>query len=171
MKEIPANEPFLIKVAEDINLKDADFAATVIDKSTPEVGGDDYAGNYFKGVYAATDIQLESGKNMVGFMGHVGEVFKTTTLKNKWYSSETAKTINPLEAYLVYAKIYSPGAQAPMVTVEDYENGATVIKNLNMDTMKAYAAEGWYTLDGIKLQSIPTEKGIYINNGKKVVVK
>ena len=171
MKEIPANEPFLIKVAEDINLQDADFAATVIDKSTPEVGGDDYAGNYFKGVYAATDIQLESGKNMVGFMGHVGEVFKTTTLKNKWYSSETAKTINPLEAYLVYAKIYSPGAQAPMVTVEDYENGATVIKNLNMDTMKAYAAEGWYTLDGIKLQSIPTEKGIYINNGKKVVVK
>ena len=171
MKEIPANEPFLIKVAEDINLQDADFAATVIDKSTPEVGGDDYAGNYFKGVYAATDIQLESGKNMVGFMGHVGEVFKTTTLKNKWYSSETAKTINPLEAYLVYATIYSPGAQAPMVTVEDYENGTTVIKNLNMDTMKAYAAEGWYTLDGIKLQSIPTEKGIYINNGKKVVVK
>ena len=171
MKEIPANEPFLIKVAEDINLQDADFAATVIDKSTPEVGGDDYAGNYFKGVYAATDIQLESGENMVGFMGHVGEVFKTTTLKNKWYSSETAKTINPLEAYLVYAKIYTPGAQAPMVTVEDYENGATVIKNLNMDTMKAYAAEGWYTLDGIKLQSIPTEKGIYINNGKKVVVK
>ena len=171
MKEIPANEPFLIKVAEDINLQDADFAATVIDKSTPEVGGDDYAGNYFKGVYAATDIQLESGKNMVGFMGHVGEVFKTTTLKNKWYSSETTKTINPLEAYLVYATIYSPGVQAPMVTVEDYENGTTVIKNLNMDTMKAYAAEGWYTLDGIKLQSIPTEKGIYINNGKKVVVK
>ena len=58
-----------------------------------------------------------------------------------------------------------------MVTVEDYENGATVIKNLNMETMKAYAVDGWYTLNGVKLQGAPTEKGIYINNGKKVVVK
>jgi hypothetical protein len=37
--------------------------------------------------------------------------------------------------------------------------------------MKAYNAEGWYTVNGIKLQSAPTEKGVYINNGKKVVVK
>jgi hypothetical protein len=26
-------------------------------------------------------------------------------------------------------------------------------------------------LDGIKLQSVPTEKGVYIQNGKKVVIK
>ena len=29
----------------------------------------------------------------------------------------------------------------------------------------------WYTLDGIKLQAAPTKKGVYILNGKKVVVK
>ena len=29
----------------------------------------------------------------------------------------------------------------------------------------------WYTLDGIKLQAAPTKKGVYIRNGKKVVVK
>ena len=33
------------------------------------------------------------------------------------------------------------------------------------------AAEGWYTLNGVKLQGAPTEKGIYINNGKKIVIK
>jgi len=28
----------------------------------------------------------------------------------------------------------------------------------------------WYDLNGRKLQSIPTKKGVYIMNGKKVVV-
>ena len=29
----------------------------------------------------------------------------------------------------------------------------------------------WYTLDGRKLNGVPTQRGIYINNGKKIVVK
>ena len=31
--------------------------------------------------------------------------------------------------------------------------------------------EGWFTLDGIKLSAEPTESGVFIHNGKKVVVK
>jgi hypothetical protein len=33
------------------------------------------------------------------------------------------------------------------------------------------AAAGWYTLDGRKLESKPTKKGLYIVNGNKVVIK
>ena len=33
------------------------------------------------------------------------------------------------------------------------------------------AAAGWYMLDGRKLSVMPTQKGIYIVNGKKVVIK
>ena len=29
----------------------------------------------------------------------------------------------------------------------------------------------WYTIDGVKLNGKPTEKGVYIVNGRKVVVK
>jgi hypothetical protein len=29
----------------------------------------------------------------------------------------------------------------------------------------------WYTVSGMKLQKRPTRKGVYIYNGKKVVVK
>ena len=29
----------------------------------------------------------------------------------------------------------------------------------------------WYTLDGRKLDGKPTTKGLYINNGKKTVIK
>ena len=173
MKQIPANEPFLIKVAEDIDLADADFAPTKIDyKAAAKVGGDAYAGNFFIGVYADTDINLVSGEKMVGFMGHVGETFNEHELINKWYSSETAKTIKPLEAYLQYATTYTKGQQAPMVTVEDYENGVTSIKSLSADEINGMkTSNGWYTLNGVQLQSAPTQKGIYINNGKKVVIK
>jgi hypothetical protein len=31
--------------------------------------------------------------------------------------------------------------------------------------------DGWYTLQGVKLEAEPTEPGIYINNGKKVSIK
>ena len=31
--------------------------------------------------------------------------------------------------------------------------------------------DGWYTLDGKRLSTQPTQKGIYVNNGKKVVIK
>ena len=29
----------------------------------------------------------------------------------------------------------------------------------------------WYSLDGLKLDKAPTRKGLYIHNGRKVVVK
>jgi hypothetical protein len=32
-------------------------------------------------------------------------------------------------------------------------------------------AAGWYTLDGLQLSGMPTQEGIYIYNGKKMVVK
>ena len=43
--------------------------------------------------------------------------------------------------------------------IQQIENGANIEKT------------GWYTLDGRRLESAPTRKGLYINNGKKVVIK
>ena len=32
-------------------------------------------------------------------------------------------------------------------------------------------SEAWYTLDGVRLSGTPSKKGLYINNGKKIVIK
>ena len=32
-------------------------------------------------------------------------------------------------------------------------------------------SEAWYTLDGVRLDGKPTQKGLYINNGRKIVIK
>ena len=31
--------------------------------------------------------------------------------------------------------------------------------------------DAWYSIDGRKLNGEPTQKGVYINNGRKVVIK
>ena len=51
--------------------------------------------------------------------------------------------------------------------IADCENGAEVKDVLNDNVLYP---EGWYTITGIKLPKMPTERGIYINNGRKVIV-
>ena len=46
----------------------------------------------------------------------------------------------------------------------------TNVGEIDMETGEL-SFEGWYTLQGVKLEAEPTEPGIYINNGKKVSIK
>ena len=45
---------------------------------------------------------------------------------------------------------------------------ASGVKDVEADVE---TAEGWYTISGVKLSQKPTEKGIYIHDGKKIVVR
>lgn len=45
----------------------------------------------------------------------------------------------------------------------------TSIGERGMENSEKRSATGWYTLDGRKFSGEPTQKGIYINNGKKVL--
>ena len=40
-----------------------------------------------------------------------------------------------------------------------------------MSDVRSKMSDDWYTLDGRKLQGKPTKKGVYINGGRKVVIK
>ena len=51
------------------------------------------------------------------------------------------------------------------------ESGSTDIIAVESKTADWRTNDGWYTLDGRKLNARPTQKGIYINKGKKIVVK
>ena len=52
-------------------------------------------------------------------------------------------------------------------------NGETTsIGTLDTETGEmTFDSEAWYTLDGVRLSGKPTKKGLYINNGRKVVIK
>ena len=174
MKEIPANEPFLIKTAEDVNLQDFSLDDRIIIDATPESPA--YDGNKMIGTYKNTTIQCATGNVLKWLVNKETEkpaAPGTNYDVNTWkIPRDYQAPINALEAYLFENRTVEAAAARPtIITVEDFDGQTTSIKTLNTETMKAYAAEGWYTIDGIKLQSVPTEKGVYINNGKKIVIK
>ncbi|MBP3766947.1 MAG: leucine-rich repeat protein [Prevotella sp.] len=57
-----------------------------------------------------------------------------------------------------------------MLSFLDPEGETTAVRMLNPETMSV-ATDCYYTLQGMKLSARPTEKGIYIYKGKKVVIK
>ena len=61
------------------------------------------------------------------------------------------------------------GSSAPLRMVIDDEEETTGVASMadGIDDM----SDEWYTLDGRKLNGKPTTKGLYIVNGKKVMIK
>lgn len=57
-----------------------------------------------------------------------------------------------------------------IVFVDEEEGTETTSLNGVESTVRTYDDGCYYTLDGVKVQN-PTKKGIYIKNGKKVVIK
>ena len=87
----------------------------------------------------------------------------------------SATTINACRAYFTLKNGITAGD--PTNGVRAYvlnfgEDSVTGIKSLTPDTSpKDEGRSGWYTINGVKLQGKPTVRGIYINNGRKVVIK
>lgn len=87
--------------------------------------------------------------------------------KDKFYLSQTG-TIPENGVYLELKEEQAQKASSRGVLsigddgttgIQQIENGLNLEKN------------GWYTLDGRRLNAAPSRKGLYINNGKKVVIK
>ena len=165
---IPANQPFLVKTKTEVDFDylwddDNNNATPKVKKYVfegvkfvnAEPKQTDVAGAEFIGTFAGKTIEDDS------FYAMQGGVFKHFTEEME---------LGFLRAYIVLTNA-TPGQEARFFVEEPGENGTTAIKELNIDTMKSVSVDGWYTLNGVKLQSIPTEKGVYINNGKKVVIK
>ena len=51
-----------------------------------------------------------------------------------------------------------------------FDDEATGIKTTDF-TDYSDSEDAWYTLDGRRLQGKPTKSGVYVNNGKKIVIK
>ena len=79
------------------------------------------------------------------------------------------RDIRPFEAYTVHEGNYGPAPQ--YIPVFDLnEAGFTGIEEVRCK-MEDGRSDIWYDLNGRRLQSEPTQKGVYLHNGRKQVVK
>ena len=76
------------------------------------------------------------------------------------------RAVRPFEAYLTV----EGGTSAPNY-IPVFGNGMPTGIDAKLVNSEGVNSEKWYSLDGRKLQGKPTTKGLYIVNGRKVVVK
>ena len=111
----------------------------------------------FKGTLVPIKISPED--NNVFYLGD----------ENQLYYPTGEVTINPFKAYFLLNNglTITDIAHARMFTGGEDEITAVLELKHHVDTTN----NKWYTLDGRKLDSKPTKKGLYIHGGRKVVIK
>ena len=147
----------------------------------------DFIGTYQPRYWSETEHFEELGK-VYGFAGKTKVVDEQIVEAGDFVRAKSGAKIRPTSCYLMwtgYEPDYAPargltrGAAADeempqRITVKlvSASGETTAIGTLDTKTGEmTFDSEAWYTLDGIRLSGKPSTKGIYINNGKKVVIK
>ena len=115
----------------------------------------------FKGTYAP--IVWETENNSILFLG----------TKNTLYYPQPSDGNYPyLNAFHAYFQLNNGLTAADVSSArmnfdgENEVNGVKEVKGVN-----GVKDDSWYTLNGVKLSGKPTKAGLYIHNGKKVIIK
>ena len=162
---IPAGTPFLFRPnGTKANFNEVTIENCTMPKSTADIVADG-------------DNVVEHAATGVKFIGTF-ETENITTAgyryisKGKWYDTADGKAkpyvIKPLRAYLDLTALGS--SAAPRIVIENGDGTYTSIDRVTFENT-VNGAEGWYTVNGMKLDKAPAEKGVYIKDGKKVVIK
>ena len=159
--EIVAGKPYIIKWTSGDNFTPTFEGVTVNSAAPTDVTGT--AAN-FHGIYTPYSTGGENTSMLY------------LEADNKLYYPNAAMTINAFRAYFTLNGITAGDlpTQARDFVLNFGNDKSTGIVNVEANsslfTLHSSLNE-WYTLDGRKLSGKPATKGIYINNGKKVIVK
>ena len=149
------------------------YSETSLKRFSDDTGigtGEGYA-NYLFGFYRCKKYQQNYSGNDNDFqMG-----FWLTTGNGKTYANSaflhlTKAQAEDLGVGTAYNNIESASAPAFMLLFDESDdNVITGISDITTAKGNSVASQGWYTLQGVRTAK-PTQRGIYIYNGKKVIV-
>ena len=166
-----ANKPFLVKIADDIanvNGGVIDFGSQTIiaPAAAADLTVDAGHGAKFIGTYATRTVTPADNKAIWFMIGS----------NNQWLfiGNNGSWDVLPFEGYIDMTNATSTNEIRSMTFFFEEEDGTvTAIESVDAEGTDnaASAAEGWYTINGVKLEAKPTQKGIYIYNGKKIAIQ
>ena len=156
---IAAGTPFIIKWDNTgnniVNPQFNDVTITAVTSSAAEFQGGGFVGDF--STFEITndninDIILLTNNNTLGY-------------------SKSARTLHAFRAHFVARRTQDAPAVRFFDIHFDDQDDATGISVATSSTPKEGQDDAWYTLSGHRLQGKPAAKGIYINNGHKVVIQ
>jgi hypothetical protein len=170
---IPANTPLLIKTNVAVaNATTITFGPKeIVAPATPQFGDVINATGYkFMGTYVPMTVNAESQYAddfyfWTGTTDNPSRIKSTSTAGNTWI-------IKPFSAYVDQSAAAGAHDMELEFTYEELGGSTTAVKGISIEDVNSNVnANGIYNLNGVKMNNVPTQKGIYIMNGKKVVVK
>jgi len=153
----------IVKRGEAVLLKSN---ADVVLSSATDSGEGVYTDNELQGV----DVQTTQDINTTYY-----ELSKPEGKDFGFYILKEGIDLDANKAYLAVEKEPSSGVSgAPAFYSFDFyfeeEEPTTTAIDHSPLTIDHYD-DAWYTMDGRKLNGVPTQRGVYMNNGRKVVIK
>ena len=178
---LTANTPYLYKAATTGN---ANVSGTYAIPASIEAGETTSGDWKFKGTYSTIKWTTEP----TGIYGFSATDANDDITQGQFVKVGSYVRIKPMRCYLVYKdrgenyagapgmnRAASAGELLPEtigVRLISANGEVTAIGTLYTRTGEvSFDSEAWYTLDGKRLNAKPNTKGIYVNNGKKVVIK
>ena len=162
---IEAGKPYLVKVAATTDLSTAPFTGAIVSKDAQP--------------FTSTDVDFipTLGKTLV-----TGPEGDKDNVKAVLFLAAGNKLVNPsvvndatqeasyMKGFRAYFQVKGLAASARAFSMNLGDGETTSIsEELRVKSEKFATATECYTLDGRKLQGQPTQKGVYIVNGKKVI--
>lgn len=178
---LTANTPYLFMPS---TTGDVDFSGIYAIPAAIKAGETTSGDWTFTGTYETKKWEEEAPTGIYGFSAQDTE---DGISQGQFVKVGKYVFIKPMRAYLMYKggaenyaavrmKAPARGAADEMlpetisVRLIDADGEVSAIGTLNTLTGKV-SLDGWYTLSGKRLMGQPTQKGIYVNNGKKVIIK
>ena len=157
---ILAGTPFIIKWNNTgVHLSNVQFNNVTIDKTapTPVTFSNAFgSAGQFVGTYSPFTIE-SSNKDQIVLLSSGNKL---------GYSATTPRTLHSCRAHFLIPT--SAGIRAMTDFDIDFEGEATGITNTDLTDG---TDDAWYTLTGMKLDGKPTQRGVYLHNGRKEAVR
>lgn len=158
---IEAGKPYIVKWDRKIedDLPNPVFINATISSTPSNVSTDEVV---FEGCFSPVTIDGENRK-----MLYLGE-------NNKLYYPSSNMAINSFRTYFKLQGDLICGEPQSSGEVNNFalNFGGNMETGISLtSTPSTLSSDSWYTLDGRKLSGKPTSKGIYINHGKKIVLR
>ncbi len=127
-------------------------------------------------IVAAEDVEIPAAQICTEFKGTTTGTTLTAAANKTYYVLKNGEflrvaNLGTVSAYNCYLEITTGGNSTPnnvaRYSIEIGDN-TTRIDSIGTATIEGDGA--WYTLSGVRVDK-PTQKGIYIHNGKKIIVK